>query len=236
MMPRRATNSSGSPTTSTDLSGLAGRTALVTGASRGIGAATANALEGAGARVLALSRVIADLSRPDGVASAIAWVSEHAEGAPDFLVNVAGSFALARIEDTDPAVFDGMMALNVGAMFRLVRAFLPAMRERGSGHIVTVGSIADHVAFPENGAYAASKYAVRGLHEVLREELRGSPIRATLISPAAVDTQIWDAVRQRPGLPPRSAMLPPDAVADTILYALSRPAGVSIDEIRLSHS
>lgn len=155
---------------------------------------------------------------------------------PDILIHLAGAFVLAPIEQTDPQTFDDIMALNVGAAFKLIHAFLPKMRERGSGHIVTVGSIADHVAFPENGAYAASKYAVRGLHEVLREELRGSPVRATLISPAAVDTAIWDAIGDRPGLPARSAMLQPSDVADAILYALTRPDGVSIDEIRLSHT
>lgn len=154
---------------------------------------------------------------------------------PDFLIHVAGVFVLAPLEHTDPTTFDEVMAVNVGAAFKLIHAFLPKMRERGSGHIVTVGSIADHVAFAENGAYAASKYAVRGLHEVLREEIRGSPLRATLISPAAVDTAIWDTVGPRPGLPPKSAMLKPTDVADAILYALTRPDGVSIDEIRLSH-
>jgi NADP-dependent 3-hydroxy acid dehydrogenase YdfG len=216
---------------------LTGRTALVTGASRGIGAATAEALRGAGVRVMAVSRngnPSADLSRPDDVSRVIDTV--RAEGTPDILVNVAGAFVLAPIEKTDPSTFDEIMALNVGAAFKLIHAFLPAMRERASGHIVTVGSVADHVAFPENGAYAASKYAVRGLHEVLREELRGSPIRATLISPGAVDTAIWDAIEPRPDLPPRSAMLQPGAVADAILYALTRPDGVGIDEIRLSHT
>ncbi|HZS62413.1 MAG TPA: SDR family oxidoreductase [Gemmatimonadaceae bacterium] len=208
---------------------LSGRTALVTGASRGIGAATVELLRASGAQVLAVSRSgqpSVDLSRPFVIESLV----------PDFLVNVAGAFALAPIDETDPKTFDDMMALNVGAVFKLIHAFLPKMRERGSGHIVTVGSIADHVAFPDNGAYAASKYAVRGLHEVLREELRGSPIRATLISPAAVDTPIWDNIEERPGLPPKSAMLKPAAVADAILYALTRPEGVSVDEIRLSHT
>jgi NADP-dependent 3-hydroxy acid dehydrogenase YdfG len=207
----------------------------VTGASRGIGAATASALARAGASVIGISRASFDLSRPDDLARAIRWVLGRAEGAPNILVNVAGAFALARVEDTDPATFDAMMAINVGAPFRLIRALLPAMRERGSGDIVTVGSIADHTAFPENGAYSASKYAVRGLHEVLREELRGSSIRATLISPAAVDTGLWDTVAPRPGLPARSAMLPPEAVADAIVYAVTRPARVCIDEIRLAH-
>ena len=176
--------------------------------------------------------IASDLSRPSDVARLI----DSLPGAPDFLINAAGAFVLSPIEGTDPATFDQVMALNVGAAFRLVHAFLPGMRARGSGHIVTVGSIADHVAFPENSAYSASKYAVRGLHEVLREELRGSPVRATLISPAAVDTAIWDTIGERPGLPPRSAMLRPDTVADAILYALTRPEGVSIDEIRLSHT
>jgi NADP-dependent 3-hydroxy acid dehydrogenase YdfG len=219
------------------LAALAGRTALVTGASRGIGAATAEALRNAGARVLAVSRngnPSADLSLPDDIARVINSV--RADGTPDILVNVAGAFVLAPIEQTDPGTFDEILSLNVGAAFKLIHAFLPGMRERGSGHIVTVGSIADHVAFPENGAYAASKFAVRGLHEVLREELRGSNIRATLISPGAVDTTIWEAIDKRPGLPARSAMLQPAAVADAILYVLTRPEGVSIDEIRLSHS
>jgi len=175
--------------------------------------------------------VSADLARAADVSRLIELVP-----APDVLIHVAGAFVLSPIEETDPGTFDEILALNVGAAFRLVHAYLPAMRARGSGHIVTVGSIADHVAFAENSAYAASKYAVRGLHEVLREELRGSPIRATLISPAAVDTSIWDAVGERPGLPPRSAMLKPMAVADAILYAVTRPEGVSIDEIRLSHT
>jgi NAD(P)-dependent dehydrogenase (short-subunit alcohol dehydrogenase family) len=212
------------PTTSTD---LAGRTAVVTGASRGIGAATARALAHAGARVLGISRTgdgfTADLSRPADLSRAIAWVVERA---PDILVNNAGAFALARIEDAE---LDAMWALNVAAPFQLVRALLPGMRTRGEGHIVSVGSIADHVAFPENGAYATTKYALRGLHEVLREELRGSPIRATLISPAAVDTALWDGIALRP------AKLSADAVADAIVYAVTRPAGVSVDEIRLSH-
>ena len=174
----------------------------------------------------------ADLSRSEDIARVIHVVSR----APDFLINVAGAFVLAPIEKTDPATFDELLSLNVGAPFRFIHAYLPAMRERGSGHIVTVGSIADHIAFPENGAYSASKYAVRGLHEVLREELRGSNVRATLISPGAVDTTLWDGIEPRPGLPPRSAMLQPTAVADAIMYALTRPHGVSIDEIRLSHS
>jgi NADP-dependent 3-hydroxy acid dehydrogenase YdfG len=189
----------------------------------------------AGVKVLSVSRsgpIVADLTRPEDIDRLVRQIGS----APDFLINMAGMFNLARIEDTHPQMFDAMLALNVGAPFRLIRAFLPAMRERGSGHIVNVGSIADHVAFAENAAYSASKYAVRGLHEVVREELRGSPVRATLISPAAVNTSLWDHIDARPGLPPRSGMLSPLAVIDAILFALRQSPGVSIDEIRLSHT
>jgi NADP-dependent 3-hydroxy acid dehydrogenase YdfG len=103
---------------------------------------------------------------------------------------------------------------------------------------VTVGSIADRAAFPENGAYAASKFGLRGLHEVLRAELRGTGVRATLISPGPVDTALWDAVDpdNRPGFTPRASMLDPDAVANAVIYAVTQPADVNIDELRLSRS
>jgi NADP-dependent 3-hydroxy acid dehydrogenase YdfG len=124
------------------------------------------------------------------------------------------------------------------APFRLVRAFLPAMRERGSGHIVTIGSIADRVAFPENASYAAGKFGLRGLHEVLRAEVAGSGVRATLVSPGPVDTALWDPIDpdNRPGFSPRARMLRPEAVAAAVLYAVAQPRDVSVDELRLSHS
>jgi NADP-dependent 3-hydroxy acid dehydrogenase YdfG len=112
------------------------------------------------------------------------------------------------------------------------------MRARKSGHIVSVGSIADRVGFPENAAYAASKFGLRGLHEVLRAELVGTGVRATLVSPGAVDTALWDEVDpdNRPGFSPRSAMLLPVAVADAVLFAVTQPSNVNIDELRLSRS
>jgi NADP-dependent 3-hydroxy acid dehydrogenase YdfG len=112
------------------------------------------------------------------------------------------------------------------------------MRARGRGSIVTLGSIADRSVFPENGAYAASKYGLRALHEAMRAELRGSGVRATLVSPGPVDTPLWDALDPdtRPGFTPRAAMLTADDVADAIWFAASRPASVNIDELRLSRS
>jgi NADP-dependent 3-hydroxy acid dehydrogenase YdfG len=112
------------------------------------------------------------------------------------------------------------------------------MRARRSGHIVSIGSIADRVAFPENGAYSASKFGLRGLHEVLRAELANSGVRATLVSPSAVNTELWDRIdaTAHPGLPARDAMLSADAVADAVMFAVAQPASVNVDELRLSRS
>jgi NADP-dependent 3-hydroxy acid dehydrogenase YdfG len=136
-------------------------------------------------------------------------------------------------------LFASTIQTNLVAPFFILRAFLPAMRQRGSGHIVTIGSVADRNIMPENGAYASAKYGARALHEVLRAETKGSGVRATLVSPAATDTPIWDAVLaedQTRHLPTRDVMLSPSAVADAVVYTVSRPIAVNIDELRISHS
>jgi NADP-dependent 3-hydroxy acid dehydrogenase YdfG len=128
--------------------------------------------------------------------------------------------------------------VNLVAPFRFARAFLEAMRSRRSGHLVTIGSIADRVTYAGNSAYAAGKHGARALHQVLREETRGSGVRATLVSPGPVDTPLWDPLDpdSRPDLPPRSAMLSPEDVADAVLWALTRPPRANVDELRLSRS
>ncbi len=229
-------------------------TAVVSGASRGIGLATSKALAAAGFRVAMLARsadVLAEQARSIGdralalacdvtddhaLDAAISRVSDAFGGAPDVLVNNAGFFSLAAVEDTAVADFRAAIGVNLVAPFRLVRAFLPAMRARRSGLIVTIGSIADHVAFPENAGYAASKFGVRALHEVVRAEVKGSGVRATLVSPSAVDTSLWDPVNpdERPGFTARRQMLRADAVASAVMFAVAQPADVNVDELRLS--
>ena len=190
---------------------LAGRTALITGASRGIGAATARALAGAGARLALVARgaaalhalarelgdghlvVAADCTKATDVARMAAEVSAWAGGAPDILVNNAGIYPRARLTEQDPEEFAATLDVNLAAPFRVLHAFLAAMRTRGSAHVVSIGTVADRSIWPMNGAYSASKYGLRALHEVLYAEARGSGVRATLISPGAVDTDIWDA-------------------------------------------
>jgi NADP-dependent 3-hydroxy acid dehydrogenase YdfG len=165
-------------------------------------------------------------------------VTDAFGGPPNVLVNNAGFFSLATVDATAIADFRASLEVNLVAPFRFVRAFLAAMCERGSGHVVSIGSISDRVAFPENASYSASKFGQRGLHEVLRAELKGTGVRATLISPAAVDTPLWDPVDpdSRPGFTPRHAMLRPDAVAAAVMFAVSQPADVNVDELRLSAS
>jgi NADP-dependent 3-hydroxy acid dehydrogenase YdfG len=202
-------------------------------------ARTEDALRGA-ARDIGLRAlpVVCDLSRPASARAAVREVDSAFGGAPDIIVNNAGLFTLAPLEATSPAVFARTIDTNLVAPFTILHAFLPAMRARRAGHIVTIGSIADRNALPENAAYAASKFGLRGLHEVLRAELRGSGVRASLVSPGPVDTPLWDPVDpdRRPGFTPRAMMLAPDAVADAVMYVLAQAADVNIDELRLSRS
>ncbi len=228
------------------MSALAGRVALVTGASRGIGLAIAHALRDAGARVVRVSRTLIPASGPAGLdlacdvsdAAAVevmaARVKESA-GVPDLIVNNAGSFLLAPLEETSPAEFEQQLSANLTGPFLVARAFLPAMRARGSGRLITVGSIADHLGLPGNTAYAAAKFGVRGLHEVLREELRGSGVLCTLISPGPTDTTAWDPVDpdSREGLIPRARMLRPEDVAEAVCWLACRPSHVDLDWLRL---
>lgn len=234
---------------------LAGRTALVTGASRGIGRAVAESLAAAGATVHILARTASalheaareipgavphatDLLDAGLLESTLAAVAERTAGAPDIVVNNAGLFPLSAIAATRGEEFERTIATNLTAPFRVVRAFLAAMGARGSGHIVTIGSVADRAIFPGNGAYSASKYGQRALHEVLRAETRGTGVRATLISPAATDTPIWDPVDpdNTPGFPKRAEMMRAVDVAEAVLWAVTRPGSVNVDELRISAS
>jgi len=233
---------------------LAGRTAAVSGASRGIGLAAAAALAQAGARVALLSRnaeslasaaaavgpdaipVVCDVRDPASVANAAAELENTFGDAPHLLVCAAGVFTLAPVAGTSPDEFADSLAANLLGPFLLARAVLPRMLARGDGHLVMIGSAADRNIFPDNGAYAASKHGARALWEVLRTELRGTGVRATLLSPGPTDTAIWDPHEPdtREGFLPRSGMLRPDAAADAVVYAVTRPAGVLIEELRLS--
>jgi 3-hydroxy acid dehydrogenase/malonic semialdehyde reductase len=230
------------------LAPLDGKTAVVTGASSGIGAATARALVAAGARVAVGARrteplrelgedvVALDLDVTDA-ASCERFVDEAVGvlGGLDVLVNNAG-LGLGRdpfwesAEDDEETVID----TNVRGLMRMTRLSLPHVRD--GGHIVNVGSIAGRQAYENAAVYVASKFAVRGFTYALREDLLGRPIRLTLIDPGLVETG-FSVVRfrgdeeQAKGGYERVEPLTPDDVADCVLFAVTRPLHVNVDEL-----
>jgi NAD(P)-dependent dehydrogenase (short-subunit alcohol dehydrogenase family) len=235
---------------------LTGRVAVVTGASSGIGLAAVRRLAAAGARIVLVAR---DQTRLNAVAADVAGdcvscacdIAADDAGAriaaslelletdrPDIVVHAAGAFELASVIDTTVEAFDRALAVNLRAAFLLMREFVPLMLERGRGDFVTIGSVAGRQAFPANGAYSAAKFGVRGLHAVLAAELRGTGVRATLVEPAATDTPLWDEIdrRRHTDLPPKEAMMSPDAVADAVFFAVTRPDGVTVPNILVERS
>lgn len=190
------------------------------------------------ARELGGTPFAADLASALHVERLAEQVTSLFSDAPDIVVNAAGAFSLAPVAETSVDAFDATLAANLRAPFVMIRTFLPRMLERGSGHIVSIGSIAGRQALTGNGAYSASKYGLRGLHEVLESEVKGTGVRVTLVEPAATDTPLWDAVdyAQRPGLPERSQMLSAAAVAECVLFALETPAAVAIKYMGIERS
>jgi NADP-dependent 3-hydroxy acid dehydrogenase YdfG len=238
------------------MSGLSASTAVVTGASRGIGAGIAAALADRGVRVALVARtqarleerarqikgsiaVTCDVTDPASVTAATKRIAGELGGAPDVVVNSAGIFSVAVTEETTAEAFLDIVNTNLVGPFLFVRAFLAEMKKRQSGHIVSIGSVADRTIYSGNAAYSAAKFGLRAVHEVLRSELRGTGVRTTLISPAATNTEIWSNVTVTdPVAKPHSKrpMLEPDDVVQAVLFALAQPERVNVDELRLSHS
>ncbi len=228
---------------------LAGKSAVITGGSRGIGAVTAAALVAEGARVLSLSRtagerkagidhIACDVTKASSVSHAAANALTILGGSPDIVINNAGVFQVAPLAAMKPEMFNDTLGTNLFGPFHIINAFLAGMQERGSGHIISIGSIADRLAFSENGAYSAAKFGLRGMHEVLRSELRGSGVRSTLVSPGTVDTTLWDphleSKESAARFPKREGMLRPQNIADAILFVLTLPALANVDELRIT--
>ncbi len=225
---------------------LEGQVAVVTGASRGIGAATATVLANAGARVVRIARSLPKVQPdrfidfPCDLTDLAAWQATSRRilaevGVPSIVVSNAGAFVLKLLHETSQEDFDAQLDINLRAPFAVAHALLPGMRAAGRGTFIHVGSVADHTAYPENAAYAASKYGLRGLHEVLVAEYRGTGVRLSLVSPGPTDTSVWDPVDpdHQPHLPNRASMLRPADVAEAVLFLATRPAHVHVDWLRL---
>jgi 3-hydroxy acid dehydrogenase / malonic semialdehyde reductase len=220
---------------------LEGKRAIVTGASSGIGAATAAALAAAGVRVAEGSRSAGGLDVTDA-ASCERFVSRAVEelGGLDILVNNAG---LARGRDPFWSSSDEdereVIETNVLGLMRMTRICLPHLVDGDGGHIVNLGSVAGIWSYASGSSYVASKFAVHGYTRALRDDLQGKPVRVTNVAPGLVETN-FSNVRFKGDEEKASAVysnvamggpMRPEDVADCIMFALTRPPNVNVDEI-----
>jgi 3-hydroxy acid dehydrogenase / malonic semialdehyde reductase len=225
---------------------LDGKTAIVTGASSGIGLATARALVAEGVRVAAGARRVERMEELGALplpldvtdpASCEAFVARAVDelGGLDILVNGAG-LALGRDPFDDSTELDERIVLetNVNGLIRMTRLALPHLRDYG--HIVNIGSVAGRQAYANGALYVTSKFAVRGFTYALREDLLGRPIRITTVDPGLVETDFsrvrfrGDEEQARAVYEGVEAMQPAD-IAECIVFALTRPLHVNVDEL-----
>ena len=240
---------------------LQGKTVFITGASSGIGRATARAFAQQGARLLLCARrmdrlaeltreLVALPSEPEVFSFRLdvrdrAAVEETLAGLPeewraiDILVNNAGlSRGLTPLYQNDPSDWDEMIDTNVKGLLYVTRVIVPGMIERGAGHVISLGSTAGHQTYAGGAVYCASKAAEKAIMEGLRIDLIGKPVRATSIDPGMVETEFAE-VRFRDkekgeAIYKNIRPLQPEDIADTIIFAVTRPAHVNIHSILMT--
>lgn len=222
---------------------------MVTGASSGIGAATARQLAEAGYEVVAAARrrdrldelaaghagiraVTLDVTDPASVAELAASLDDVAV----LVNNAGGAIGTEAVERADPADWQAMYETNVLGVLRVTQALLPALERGSGGHVLVTGSIAGHLVYEGGAGYTAAKHAATALVETLRLELNGRPVRVTEIAPGMVRTEEFSLVRYRgdqaaadrvyAGVP---GPLTAEDVAECIVFAATRPAHVNVD-------
>ena len=213
--------------------------ALVTGASKGIGLAIARRFADAGSRVTICARDVAAVSREhpglDCIACDMADKAQvqalaarvlAAGEAPDLLVNNAGAYLPGSIHEEADGTFEAMIAVNVASAYHLTRALLPGMMARGSGTIINVCSTASLMAYPNGGSYAIAKHALHGFSRTLREEMKPHGIRVVSLLPGATLTASWEGV----DLPPERFM-PAEDVAEIAWAAHRMSPRTVVEEI-----
>jgi NADP-dependent 3-hydroxy acid dehydrogenase YdfG len=233
-----------------------GKVVAITGAGRGIGAATARVLAARGARVVLGSRGMeelaataeaiaagggevayrcTDVTRPQDL-RALVELAVQRFGRLDVLASIAGVAVNAPLQSGDLDDWNQMIDVNLRGVLHGVAAALPVFRTQGSGHFVTVASTAAYKWVPGQAVYAATKSAVRALSEVMRQELASEGLRCTPISPGFTDTDFISSTRDPSELASltarRDAMaMPPQAVAETIAFAMTQPDSIDIGEV-----
>ncbi len=230
---------------------LSGKLCLVTGASAGIGAATARALIAAGAQVVLaarrIERVRALAAELGPRAQALELDVRDYDACSKLLGSQAFDLAVAnagmalgtdRIDQANPADWSEVIDTNIKGLLHTVRAVTPKMVERGRGDLVLLGSVAGRQVYPGGGVYCATKFAVRALYEGLRLDLAGKGLRIATVDPGMVHTE-FSLVRMR-GDQERAAKvyqgltpLAPADVADAIVWIVTRPAHINVGELVL---
>lgn len=234
---------------------MANKTALITGASSGIGKATALAFANAGINLLLVGRSLKRL-QPLLEAATAAGVQAQAyevdlvqlalvrsqiteiiqsNGSIDILVNSAGTAYTNPLIDTSLADWQHIIDLNLSSVLQVTQGVLPQMRQQQSGTIINVVSIAGQQVFPDWGAYSVSKFGLVALSKALATEERAHGIRVTAIYPGSVNTPLWDQKQVQADFD-RSAMLTASAVAESILYAANTPQTTTIEELTIMPS
>ena len=230
------------------------KTVAVTGASSGIGEATARRLAADGHRVLLgarrtdrLERLVEEITEEGGtaafreldvtdVASMRAFIDAALGeyGRIDALVNNAGLMPLSPLEALKTDEWDRMIDVNVRGVLHGIAAALPAMRAQGGGHFVNIASVGAYEVSPTAAVYCATKFAVRAISEGLRQESAGD-IRVTLVSPGVTESELADTISDpeaREAMKSyRAVALPASAIAEAIAYAISQPPQVDVNEI-----
>ncbi len=222
---------------SAEITELKGKSAVVTGGSRGIGLAIARALLDAGANVAICGRdadslaearselggggrllaETCDVGRWEDVQSFFRTVAERFGGV-DILVNNAGVGRFARVDEISVEDWRAVIDTNLSGVFYCVKAATPSMRERGGGFILNIGSLAGKNPFPSGAAYNASKFGLNGFSEAMMMDLRWDNIRVSQIMPGSVQTEF------RPGGSDGDWKLDPEQIAETVVHLLRMPA------------
>jgi NADP-dependent 3-hydroxy acid dehydrogenase YdfG len=235
------------------MQGVEGKVVVITGASSGLGEAAARKLHALGAKVVLGARrldrmqtLAAEIGLPDTAVvqtdvtqfSQVEKLVNHAaetHGRIDVIINNAGLMPQSPLERLKIADWERMVDVNIKGVLYGIGAALPHMKAQKSGHIINVSSVAGHKVRPGGAVYAATKAAVRMLSEGLRQEVKPYNIRTTIISPGAVESELPNSITE----PDIAAVIakvyanaiPATAFADAVLFAISQPANVDINEI-----